>query len=169
MKKLVLIGLSILLSSGLYLMLTTGREQSGELQMKTRSYIEDIRILQKKNGETLWALTAKRADFMEDQDKAHLSDINMVIKKNNIVLHADKGIYNITERSLSTESVVNAKSENLKITADSIDFEVSSGKILTDGRIEIQGNGFRVEGKGMKAESEQKVSILDDVKATFHK
>jgi lipopolysaccharide assembly outer membrane protein LptD (OstA) len=93
----------------------------------------------------------------------------MMLQKNGVILHADKGIYNISDKSFTTDSVVEAASKDYKITADSIDYEVSSGEIQTGGRITVEGKGFKVEGKGMKADAEQKVSILNDVKATFHK
>lgn len=170
MKKVLLIGLSVLLFSSLFLMLRTGRENIGDLRIKKgNSFIEDIRILQKKKGVTIWTLTASKADFIEGENKAELSDINMVLQKNDVVLHADKGIYDLSDRSFTTDSVVKAESKNYKITADSIDFEVSSGKIKTDGRIKVEGKGFKVEGKGMKTDAEQKVSILNNVKATFQK
>ncbi len=170
MKKFVMIGLSVLLFSSLFLMLRTGKENIGDFQIKKRnSFIEDIKILQKKNGVTVWTLTASKADFTGSEDKAELSNINMVIQENGVVLQADKGVYNLSDRSFTTDSIVKAESKNYKIKADSIDYEVTSGKIETDGRIKVEGKGFRVEGKGMKADAEQKVRILNDVKATFHK
>ncbi len=169
MKKVLVIALSVLLFSVLFLMLRTGREKAGDLQIKGSSFIEDIRILQKKNGMTVWTLTANKADFVEGEDKAKMSDITMVIQKKNVVLHADRGIYNLSERSFATDSIVNAESKDFRIKADSIDYDVASGKIRTDGKIEVEGKGFRVEGKGMDAETGQKVRVLNDVKATFHK
>jgi lipopolysaccharide assembly outer membrane protein LptD (OstA) len=64
---------------------------------------------------------------------------------------------------------VNAVSKNYRMSADSIDYEMSSGKIKTEGRIKLEGKGFSVEGEGMKAEGNKKVRILNDVKATFRK
>lgn len=165
-----MIGLSVLLFSSLFLMLRTGKENIGDFQIKKgNSFIEDIKILQKKNGMTVWTLTASRADFAGGEDKAELTDINMVMHKNGVALQVDKGIYNLSDRSFTTDSIVKAESKNYKIIADSIDYEVTSGEIGTDGMVKLEGKGFRVEGKGMKADAEQKVSILNDVKATFHK
>lgn len=170
MKKVLLIGLSVLLFSSLFLMLRTGRENIGDFQIKKgNSFLEDIRILQKKNGVTVWTLTASKADFMEGENKAELNNINMVIQKNGLVLYADKGVYNLLEQSFTTEDIVRAEAKDYTITADSIDYEASSGEIKTDGRIKVEGKGFKVEGKGMKADAGQKVRILNDVKATFHK
>jgi len=169
MKKILMIGLPIILFSLLFVVLRTSREMNGKPQIKRDSFIEGLRISQKKDGIALWTLTAKKANIIEGADKAELSDINMVIQKNGLLLHADKGVYNFLEHGFTTEDVVKAKAKDYTITADSIDYEASSGDIKTDGWIKIEGKRFTVEGKGMKADAEQKVSVLNNVKATFYK
>jgi LPS export ABC transporter protein LptC len=169
MKKVLLIGLSVLFLGILFLMLGTGRETPGDFRIAGGSFIDDLRITQKKSGSTIWTLTASKAQFMGDENRAELQDISMELQKNGVVLHASKGIYNLSDRSFTTDSIVKADAKNYTITADSVDYEISSGKIRTDGRITVEGKGFKVEGKGMKADSAQRVEILNDVKATFNK
>jgi LPS export ABC transporter protein LptC len=169
MKKIFMIVLSVALLGSLFLMLRTGRDFNGDVRIKGGSFIEDIRIQQKKKGATLWTLTASKANFTEGEDKAELSDISINLVKNDVTLHADKGVYNLSDKSFTTDSVVKAASKDYSITADSIDYEAASGNIETGGKITVQGKGFKVEGKGLKAEAGQKVRILNDVKATFHK
>lgn len=169
MKKVMFIGLSVLLLSSIFLMVRTGREMNGDLQITGGSFIEDIKILQKKKGITLWTLSARRADFVEGEEKAELRDLSLVIPKNGVVLHAEKGIYNLSDKSFATDNVVKAEAKDYRITADSVAFDVSSGSITTEGRILVEGKGFMVEGKGMNADAEQKIKIFDDVKATFQK
>lgn len=169
MKKILAIVLSILFFSMLFVMLRNSNEITRDLQIKGNSFIEGLKILHKKNGITIWTLSAKKADFTEGENKAELSDINMVMQKNGLVLYADKGVYNLSEQSFTTDGIVRAEAKDYTITADSIDYEASSGEIKTDGRIKFESKRFEVEGKGMKADAGQKVSILNDVKATFHK
>ncbi|OGW47393.1 MAG: LPS export ABC transporter periplasmic protein LptC [Nitrospirae bacterium RBG_13_41_22] len=169
MKKILMIGLFIVLFSLLFVMLRTGREMNGNPQIKGDSFIEGLSILQKKDGIAVWTLTARKADLIEGVDKAELSDINMLIQKNGLLLHADKGVYNFSEQGFTTEAVVRAEAKDYTITADSIDYEASSGNIKTGGWIKIEGKRFTVVGKGMKADAGQKVSILNNVKATFYK
>jgi LPS export ABC transporter protein LptC len=169
MKKILLIGLSFLLLAGIFLMTRSGKEMNGELQFIGGSFIEDMKIVQTKKGVTLWTLTANRANFLEGEDRAELKDISLTIPQNSVVLHADKGIYNLSERSFITDSIVKAEAKDYRITADSVDFDISSGDIRAEGRIHVEGKGFRIEGKGMSADGDQKVKIFDDVKATFEK
>lgn len=164
-----MIGLSVLLFVALFLVLKAGKENGGDIQIKGGSFIENLTIVQKKNGQALWTLTASKAEFKENEDKTELSDINLVMEKDHITIQADKGLYDLSARSFTTDSAVKARSRDYRITADSIDYEAASGMIKTQGRIRLESKGFRVEGEGMKSEADNKVSILNDVKATFHK
>ncbi len=169
MKKVLMIGLSLSLLCMLFVVLRNGREISGDLKIKGDSFIEGLKILHQKNGIPVWTLSARKADFIEGEDKAELVDISVVIQKNDMVLHADKGVYDLSDQRFTTEGVVKAEAKDYTITADSIDYEASSGEIKTEGWIKVEGKKFIVEGKGMKADTEQKVSILNDVRATFYK
>jgi LPS export ABC transporter protein LptC len=169
MKKVLLIGLSVLFFGILFLMLETGKDMNGEFKIAMGSFIEDITITQKKNGLTVWTLWADKANFSEDESRAELSDINIVLPDNGLLLYADSGVYNLSDRSFTTDSIVKAEGKDYKITTDSINYEISSGKIETAGRVIVEGRGFRVEGRGMKSDSAEEVTILNDVKATFNR
>ncbi|MEW6001141.1 MAG: LPS export ABC transporter periplasmic protein LptC [Nitrospirota bacterium] len=169
MKKILLIIIFLFFSGLLFVMLRNEKEVNDDLQIKRNSFIEGLKVLQKKEGITIWTLIARRADFIEDETKAKLSDITVVVKENGLVFHADKALYNLSNRNFTTEGEIKAEAKDYTITADSIDYEASSGDIKTAGRIRVDGKGFRVEGKGMESDSEQKVRILKDVRATFFK
>jgi len=169
MKKGALAGLICVVLFGIFFMLKTARQSDFDLRVKGSSFLEDIRIVQKKKGLTVWTLTAKKADLPGGGDKAELYTINLAVPENNLVLYADKGTYNFPEKSFSADTIVEAKGENYRITADSLDLDVSSDSIRTDGRVHLEGKGFSLEGEGMQAGKEQKVRIFRDVKATFQK
>ncbi|MDQ7786506.1 MAG: LPS export ABC transporter periplasmic protein LptC [Thermodesulfovibrionales bacterium] len=169
MRKFLLIGLSVLFFSSLFFMLRSGKEMVGDIRTRTDSFLEDIRIVQKKDGVTTWTLTASKADFREGEQRAELSDIELRIEKNGMILHADRGVYDLSSQSFSTDETVKVSGKDIRVSADSLDYDVASGKIRTDGKIRVEGKGFSIEGTGMQADSEQKVNVLNDVKATFHK
>ncbi len=169
MKKAWLIVFSILLLIILFVMVRTPNEDYKNYSIKGKSFLEDIKIIHKENGDPLWILSAKRAEFIEDNNKAELEDIRLSLPKNELMLSAGKGIYSFSEQSFTTNDVVKAESKDYKITADSIDYEISSGTIKTDGKVILETKSFSVEGIGMKADGINKVSILNDVKAIFNK
>jgi len=167
MKNGVLAGLVCLLLLSIFFLVKTGKESDVDLRVAGSSFLEDIRILQKKKGMTVWTLTAEKADFLEGEDKAELHSISLAVPENNLILSADKGIYNFSEKSFTTDTIVEARTENYRITADSLNFDVSSSNIQTEGRVRLDGKRFSVEGQGMQAGKEQKVRIFNDVKAIF--
>jgi len=169
MKKLFLGVLSALLVGVLFLLMRDSREMPGGLQMQGGSFVEGVKIVHSQNGTLNWVLTAERADFLDDGERAALRDVSLQLQKDGLMLHTDSGIYNLSSKSFTANDVVQARGRDYTITADSIDYEVSSGQVRTDGHIKVQGKGFSVEGKGMRADEQQKVRILDDVTATFHK
>jgi lipopolysaccharide assembly outer membrane protein LptD (OstA) len=130
--------------------------------------MEGIRITQKENGETLWTLYARRADFLERGDKAELADMSMVMPQNNIALYAKRGVYSLSSKRFTTDSPVKARAKDFLITADSIDYDVSTGNIESDGRVELVSEKMRIEGRGLKTAAGLTVTIYDDVKATFY-
>jgi lipopolysaccharide assembly outer membrane protein LptD (OstA) len=168
MKKILMVVLSSFFVLMLLVVLRSEREGSKDLQFKGNSFIEGLNILQKKDGNVAWVLTAQKADFIEDGEKAELSDITMMIEKNKLILYVDKGIYNLLSRNFTAEGEIRAKAKDYIITADSIDYEAYSGEIKTEGWIKVEGNRFRVQGKGLNIDSGQKVRILKDVEATFY-
>lgn len=169
MKKGVLACLIFVLLFAIFFMLKTGRESYVDLRVTGNSFLEDIKILQKKKGETRWILTAEKADFFEGDNKAVLQTVGLAVPENNLMLYADKGTYDFSKKSFTADTVVEARGENYRITADSLDLDVSSSGIQTEGRVNLEGKGFSVEGKGMQAGKEQKVRIFKDVKAIFQK
>ena len=169
MKKLVMAGLSVLLLGALFVVLKTGRDTGEDLKLKGSSFLEGITIIQKDNGQPLWTLTASKADLLDNEEKAELSDVSLVMEKDQVTLRVDKGEYNLSEGSFSTDNVVRASAKNFRISADSLDYDVTSGKLQTKGRIQLESKGCTVEGEGMKSDSRDKVRILKDVRATYNR
>jgi len=169
MKRIFLIGISVVLCGILIAVLRDSSEMSGGVKLEGGSFIEDLRILHRKNGAINWTLTANRADFVNNSEKAHLKDIRMQMQEDGVSLFADSGTYDLSSQSFTTDDMVQAKGDDYKIRADSIQYEISSGTIKTDGNIYVEGKGFTIEGKGLQADKNQKVKIFNDVKATFQK
>lgn len=169
MKKILMIVISFLFVCILIVILRSDKEISKDINIKGISFFEGLKILYKKDAHIVWTLLAKKADFTEGEKLVKLSGITLTIPKNGIVFQADTGIYNLSNRNFTVEGPVKAKTTDYTIITDSIDYEASSGDIKTNGWIEVEGKKFKLDGRGMEVDSEQKVRILKDVKATFYK
>lgn len=152
-----------------FFMVMGEKEVRFDLKQKGNSFIEGLRIVHKRDGLKDWFLTAKRADISEDGEKAYLSDIEMMIEKQGLTMHADNGLYTMSNKNLSIEGKVVAKGVNYSITSDRIELAGADGRVKTDGMVNIQGKKFTLQGKGMDIETtEQKMRIHKDVKAIFY-
>lgn len=172
MKRFLLIGLCLVFASTLFIMLRNERQSIEALKIsKGNSSIEGLKILHGNNGNTLWTLTARKANFTDDENMAELSDITVVVQKNGMTLSADKGIYDLSTRNFVINSDIMAETKDYRIITSSIDYEASSGDVKTNEKIKVEGKSkkFTVEGRGMTLDSKQKVKVWKDVKATFYK
>jgi len=168
MKKGFKIGLSIAIAFLFFLMIRDGRDEDSNFQLQGNSYMEGIQIIQKDNGKALWTLYAKRADFCEGEEKADLTDMSMVMPKNDIVLSTERGVYSLSDKRFMAKSAVKARAREFIITADSIDYDVSAGSMKSDGRVELDSEKIRIEGRGFETANGRKITVYDDVKATFY-
>lgn len=169
MKKFLMIGLCLFFACTLFIMFRGEREGSVNVKVKNNSFIEGLKILHEKNGNTVWTLTARKADFTDDGNMVELSDLTVTVQKNDMTLYADKGTYDLSTRNFAINSDIRAVAKDYQITTSSIEYEAFSGNAKTDERITMEGKRFKVEGRGMALDSEQKVRIQNDVKATFNK
>lgn len=169
MQRNIFFLLSFLLILILFLLLRNEKGMRINVQSKDDSFIEGLKIIHKRAGETDWILTANRADITRNGDEAHLNGIEMSMNGKGLTIFADRGIYNLTNRNISIEGKIFAKGDNYSLSTQDIEVSGMNDVLKTKGIIKIEGKKFIIEGKGMEADnSEQKIRILRDVKATFY-
>lgn len=169
MKKFLMVVLCLIFASTLFVMLMNDRENIEKIKIKKTSFIEGLEILYRKNGKAIWKLNARQADFTDDENMVELSNLTVTVQENGMTFYADTGRYDLLSRNFIINSDIQAEAEDYRIITSSLDYDASSGNAKTDERIIVEGKKFKVEGKGMTLDSEQKVRIRNDVKATFYK
>ena len=170
MKKSLLIIASILLFSLLIYMVEGEKDSKLDIHLKGGSFLEGLKIIQKKNGVQNWILTAKRADISKDGNEANLTDVTMEVKDKGITIFADKGLYNMDTKKISVEGPITAKGNTYSITTEQVQIDNDAGLLTTGKEVYIVGKKFTLQGRGMEVNNnEQKVRIMKDVKATFNK
>jgi LPS export ABC transporter protein LptC len=169
MKKILMFALCLFFSGTLFVMLRSDRENTGNIRVESTSFIEGLEILYRKSGNTIWKLNARKADFTKDENMVELSNVTLTVQKSGMTFYADKGRYDLLSRNFTINSDIQAEAKDYRIITSSIDYDASTGNARTDERIVVEGKKFTVEGKGMTLDSEQKVMIRNDVKATFNK
>ena len=169
MKRSLLVILSLVLCSLLFYAAKDGRKTAFGLRQTGDSYIEGVRIVNRKSGNKDWVLTADRADITSDGRIAYLKNIAIKIEGRGVTVYADKGSYNIADRSLILDGRTVARGENYSITSRDVEFNSAKDNLAADGDVTIQGKKFSVRGKGMYVDNaKHKVRILNNVKAVFY-
>lgn len=135
---------------------------------KASSYMEGFRIVSKKDGKDALILTARRADFSRDETLARMEAVTMDIKKEGVVLNADHGTYNMNTKDLKLEDNITIQVKNSVIHAQNLSWNPSQGVLSAEGKVQMKGNKFTVEGEGLTATEDNKVTLMRNVKAIFY-
>ncbi|HBR21401.1 MAG TPA: LPS export ABC transporter periplasmic protein LptC [Nitrospiraceae bacterium] len=169
MKNKILLILSLLLLSFVFLFFGNNKGLEKDLLVKGGSFIEGLKIIHKKNGTSMWALNASRADIMEGSDRVKLNDVVLTVENKDMTIYSPEGFYNMESRDLTLNGKIKAVSKEYTIITESVEWNQSKGEIKTKEDVKIESKKFNVEGSGMEADSEEKVRILKNVKATFYR
>lgn len=131
------------------------------------SYIEGLRIIHRINGDTIWSIMAKRADFTKDEKSAKMSSIVIDVKKENLTINAERGVFDLETRDLKLEDNIVLKSRGYEVTLKDLSWNPARGLLTSDQKIALRGNRFSIEGYGLSATEEQKLRLHKNVRAVF--
>ena len=170
MSKKIIFLLLIIISSAVLFYLRSEKVARLNVQLVGDSFFEGLKIINKKDGITEWVLTAKRADLSKNGKQALLSGIEMKLEKQGMIVQAEKGLYDMETKNVTVDGVLTARNENYVITTSQALVDSGGGVLETKGEVTVEGKKFNLEGKGLQADNnEQKVRILNNVKATFNR
>ncbi len=135
---------------------------------KAGSYMEGFRIVSKKDGADALIVTARRADFSKDETLAKMDTVTMDIKKEGALLNAGHGTYNMITKELTLEDNVTVRVRDSVIHANNLSWDPSRGMLSTEGKVQMKGDKFTVEGEGLTATDDNRVTLMRNVKAIFN-
>jgi LPS export ABC transporter protein LptC len=169
MRKSLLFLASFLLFS-LFFYLAGGEKTSRmDTHLKGESFFEGLKIIQRRNGEQNWILTARRADISKDGNEADLTDLEMTVRNKGLTIQAEKGLYHLGTKKISIDGEITATGRNYSLRTGQVEIDSASGLLTTEKDVSIKGRNFLLQGKGMEIQNnDQRVRILKDVKATFN-
>jgi LPS export ABC transporter protein LptC len=169
MRKSLLFLASLLLFSLFFYLAGEEKANKIDIHLKNGSFFEGLKIIQRKNGEQNWILTAKRADISKDGNEADLTDVEMTVKNRNLTIYAEKGLYNLSTKKISIDGEITATGKNYSLKTGQVEIDSTAGLLTTDKDVSIKGKNYSLQGKGMEIENnKQQVRILKDVKAIFN-
>ncbi len=152
----------------LFFVFSGDREYRRDLSVsRANSYIEGLKIVNKKNGVDMWVMNARKADFTKDETQARMDSVSMDFTKEGAIVNADSGIYNLNSKDLLLEKNVTIHTKDSIIHAKSLAWNASQGTLTSDSRILMEGTKCTIEGDGLAATEDNKVTLMRNVKATF--
>jgi len=159
--------LSLFISSVIFFYNGEGDHRKDPAISRIGSYIEGLRIVNKRNGMDSWVITAKRADFTGDGMEARMSSVTIDIIKDGVVVNADRGTYNMNTKGLSLNSNIRILIRDSVISAERLSWDPASRILTSDNKVRMNGKRFKIEGEGLVATEDQKVKLTKDVRAIF--
>lgn len=140
-------------------------KRPGESGPSVGPSMEGLRIVNKEEGEVLWAFTSARAAISEDGAIADLKTVEVNFPKREVGVTADGGTYDMRGNDLSLRGGVRAVSAGYSITTDTIMLR-GGREISTDDKVVIEAKGLKIEGRGLRAK--ENAWVLKNVKALVY-
>lgn len=165
-KYFIAISLSLLFI--LYFLSGNNWEYKRDLAIKANSYIEGLKIVSKKNGVDLWVMTAARADLARDETLADMNSVAMEIPREGITINANSGLYNMNTKELALKDNIKIHTKSYTVSAKNLAWNPDKETLTSHDAVLVTGNKFRLEGEGLTATQDNKVTLKKNVKATFY-
>ncbi|MCC6346827.1 MAG: LPS export ABC transporter periplasmic protein LptC [Nitrospirales bacterium] len=144
--------------------------KEGDMKAKVRlgesSFMDDIRITQKKEGVLKWELQSKKAVFVTDNE-VKLTSVQLRFPEKELSLTSERGAYDIDKSNLTIEGNIRASTKDYDIIASTLFWDSSRNEILSDREVRIVGKRFFVEGGALAATADS-AKLHNRVKAVFN-
>jgi LPS export ABC transporter protein LptC len=138
-----------------------------QFRLSENSYMENVKIIQKKAGETRIVVTADQAIFETETD-VKLIALNLFFPEKNLTLTSKTGNYNTTTKNVVVEGDIRANTKGYDIQTNKLNYDASKGELLTNDKVVIIGKsrGFYMEGDTLTASGDT-ATLHKNVKAIF--
>lgn len=152
---------------------------AGETNVSSRVQLQDFHRREIKNGKAVWEVKAKNAKFFPAQQLTHVNGAEMTVfrdKESDIKVQADSArlrmdLGGISKAMLEGGVVIavgEGMGEEMKISAQSAEFDAVSKLFFAPGEVQIAGSGFSLVGKGLRFNADSGIAMIDaEVRTRF--
>jgi LPS export ABC transporter protein LptC len=134
------------------------------------SSMHRIQMINKEGNTVKWELSAEKADFPKGNKEILLDSLGLSIKNNpEIYLTSGSGTYLVKEGDIKLNASVEMNIRDTIFKTTEMMWDNSREILTTDNQVKFIGKTFNIVGRGLVAKTkEEKVRILNDVKAVFY-
>ncbi len=139
-----------------------------------KMYLEKIRFVEDKKGRKTWELEAKSIEQHEDQNSVDLNDVKVTVytkEGRRFVITGERATVNQKSKDVKLSgNVTLTTSDGYRLRTESVAYHHEKKQIDTSDPVEMEGEGFRVQGQGMFVDIEARLfRILGRVKCQWQK
>ena len=166
MKKIVFLFVFVCFFAVIALLYDKEGDFKPKVNLTENSYMDDVSIVQRKQGVIKWSLGSKKAIFLNEND-VKLVGLTITFPEKELTLTSDGGLYDIGKRNLKIDGHICASTKDYDIVCPTLFWDASKNELTTDQRVHIIGKRFDVEGDDLNATND-KATLNKNVKATFY-
>jgi len=166
MKKILFLVVFICFCVVIALILEREGEYKSKVNLGENSYMDDVNIIQRKEGVVKWILGSRRAVFV-DQNNVKLIGLRITFPEKELTLNSDGGMYDIEKRNLAIDGHIKASTKDYDIVTDKLFWDASKNELFSDQKVKIIGKKFYVEGNDLNATNDR-ATLNNNVKAIFY-
>jgi LPS export ABC transporter protein LptC len=133
----------------------------------SESFMEDVRVANRGLGKVRWVLNAKRVVIEPGGKSSQLQNVSINIPEQKMDVTSDTGLFDLERRNLTLAGNVEATTRGYVLRTESVLLNSDTNAVSSEDRVVLEGNKFKIEGDGFHTNGEKKVTIDDNVRATF--
>jgi len=166
MKKVLFTIAACILFAIIALYVNHDRDIRVRLVLADQSYMEDVKMVQRRDGVPKWTLNAKRAVFVTEQN-IEMSDLAITFPEKKMVLNSEKGMYNTDSKDLLIEGNIKASTGTYDIITTTLLWNGTRNELTSNQKVQIVGKRFVVEGEDLVATTD-KARLQKNIRAVFY-
>ena len=129
------------------------------------SHMEGVRVQTTRDGERQWVLLSSSVEMAGG--RARLRGVDAEVMGIDMKVRAPEGEYDMDQGGLRLSGGVNMTGEGYSVETAGVRLDPSSGELVSEDLVVMEGKGFRVKGSGLRAAGQQ-IRLLNDVTAVLY-
>ncbi len=134
------------------------------IEANVEAVMEGVSVVASRDGKVLWKLRTDHAVMPSGGSMARLGTVDMEVPAEGLVIKANSGVYDMASRDLRLAGGVVADTGQLVLHSESAIFNASTGEVVSNDDVLVEGSGFTVKGRGFWARGKE-VRIIEKVEA----